>query len=72
MSWSVSGLGKRVGKMASSFAPPVLTAQGKKLEPSPQPKGVKSADKTWALARSSEYKTLSLDVVEGHHLLRPG
>lgn len=69
LSWGVSGLGKRVGSQPSSFGAVALTANGKAIAPAPQPKGSKLSDKSWALARASEYKTLTLEtpkVEQGH------
>lgn len=68
LSWGVSGLGKRVAAMRSRFATPKLVANGKKIDPQPNAEGAKTSDKTWALARASEYKTLVLTMpkVEGN------
>jgi alpha-2-macroglobulin len=62
LSWGVSGLGKRVAGQPSVFGAAALTANGKVIPPAPQPKTAKTSDKTWALARASEYKTLTLEV----------
>jgi hypothetical protein len=61
--WGVTGLGKRVMGAASKFAPPVLVADGKEVAPRP---GLsrRTADRTWALARASERKGVSLKVAE--------
>jgi len=70
LSWGVSGLGKRVAGQPSVFGATALTANGKTIPPAPQPKGAKTSDKSWALARASEYKTLTLEVpkVDQGHL----
>lgn len=60
--WGVTGLGKRVQGSAGSFAPPILTANGKTVEAKLTDKKSKQSDRTWALARASEYETLSLSV----------
>jgi uncharacterized protein YfaS (alpha-2-macroglobulin family) len=59
--WGVTGLGKRVGSAAGGFSPPVLTAGGKRVAAPPNPK-VKSSERTWALARASEYPSLELQL----------
>ncbi len=58
--WGVTGLGKRVGNLARDFKPGRLLAGGKALEP--RPARGRAGDRTWALARASEYKTLQLQV----------
>lgn len=62
LSWGVSGLGKRVANQPSSFGAASLVANGKAVSPAPLPKGAKQSDKTWALARASEYGTMTLEV----------
>ncbi|ATB37223.1 hypothetical protein CYFUS_002644 [Cystobacter fuscus] len=61
--WGITGLGKRVAGAASSFSPPVLTADGKELAPQSVPKQ-RASDRTWALVRASERKGLTLKVPE--------
>lgn len=62
--WGITGLGKRVKDSAGEFSPPTLAANGKNLEPKMNDKKSKSSDRTWALARASEYKSLSLNVAD--------
>jgi alpha-2-macroglobulin len=57
--WSVSGLGKRIGSLASRWDAPKLLANGKVVAAQPN---AKSADRTWSLARASEYASVALDV----------
>jgi uncharacterized protein YfaS (alpha-2-macroglobulin family) len=57
--WGVTGLGKRVGAVARDFKPGKLLADGKAVEP--RPVTGKGADRTWALARASEYRSLRLE-----------
>ncbi|MFY0574246.1 hypothetical protein ACN28S_07720 [Cystobacter fuscus] len=61
--WGITGLGKRVAGAASSFSPPVLTAEGKELAPQVGTKQ-RASDRTWALVRASERKGLTLKVPE--------
>ncbi|MBM7118237.1 alpha-2-macroglobulin family protein [Archangium primigenium] len=61
--WGITGLGKRVAGAATSFAPPVLTADGKEQKPQVGGKQ-RAADRTWALVRASERKGVSLEVPE--------
>jgi uncharacterized protein YfaS (alpha-2-macroglobulin family) len=56
--WSVTGLGKRVGAIAREFKPGRLLADGKPIEP--RPARARAGDRSWALARASEYRSLSL------------
>jgi uncharacterized protein YfaS (alpha-2-macroglobulin family) len=60
--WGVTGLGKRIGTVDRKFKAGKLLADGKAIEPRP-PRGTGS-DRSWALARASEYKSLSLEVKE--------
>lgn len=60
--WGVTGLGKYVEAGAESFEPPVLTAGGRRIAPSPSPTGRPSSDRVWNLARASEYGDLALEV----------
>jgi len=62
--WGVTGLGKRVKDSTGDFSPPTLTANGKGIEPKALDKKLKTSDRTWALARASEYKSLSLNVAD--------
>ena len=68
--WGITGLGKYV-EPGADFEPPVLVAGGRPVEPSPAgrpPRGGSggdrrpSNDRTWNLARASEYTDLVLDV----------
>ncbi|XXF76058.1 alpha-2-macroglobulin family protein [Myxococcaceae bacterium GXIMD 01537] len=59
--WGVTGLGKRVKGAAQGFEPPVLSEGGKAVA-ARQEKNGRAADRTWALARASERKDLSLEV----------
>lgn len=58
--WSVTGLGKRVQKGAKEFDA-TLVANGKKVEPAGA-KREQNKDKSWAIARASEYKSMKVDV----------
>ena len=58
--WGVTGLGKRVGAIARDFKPGRLVADGRAVEP--RPARGRASDRTWALARASEYRSLSLHV----------
>lgn len=58
--WGITGLGKFVETGASDFTPPVLTASGRVLEP--QENQRPTSDRTWSLARASEYNSLTLNV----------
>ncbi len=60
--WGVTGLGKRIGTVDRKFKAGRLLADGKAIEPRP-PRG-NASDRSWALARASEYKGLSLEVKE--------
>lgn len=60
--WGVTGLGKRVKDSTGDFSPPILTANGKSIDAKLADKKSKASDRTWALARASEYKSLSLNV----------
>ncbi len=64
IAWSVVGLGKRIGQVARSYAPPVLLANDKKVSPVPPPVSVKSSDLTWNVARASEYRSMAISVSE--------
>ncbi len=59
--WGVTGLGKWIKAVAAKgTAAGTLIADGKAVDP--RKTKTKSNDKTWALSRASEYKTLTLDV----------
>jgi len=60
--WGVTGLGKRVGAVARDFKPGRLLADGRAVES--RPVAGRSADRTWALARASEYRSLRLEVAD--------
>ena len=62
--WGVTGLGKWVGRQAAKgTATGTLMADGKAIDA--RKTKAQSNDKTWALMRASEYKTLTLDVPAG-------
>jgi uncharacterized protein YfaS (alpha-2-macroglobulin family) len=61
LAWGITGLGKRVEAGAKDFAPPVLTADGRRIAPQPLPAGVSSSDRSWDLPRASEQQ-ISLEV----------
>jgi len=58
--WGVTGLGKRVLDSASSFTPPTLKGNGRGLEGIEPLAG--APDRTWQVARASEYSSLVLNV----------
>lgn len=60
--WSLTGLGKYVGDIASDFDPAELYANGKKLPPQSVEvtKEEAKSDRTWSLYRASEYPRLEL------------
>lgn len=61
--WSLTGLGKRVGQTTQNFSPPVLIANGKK--PAPEAGASAAAgDRSWAVARASEYKELAVELAD--------
>lgn len=60
--WGVVGLGKRIGDRAPIVGTPTLSADGKKV--AAQATG-KAGDVTWALARASERRGLSLVIPDG-------
>lgn len=60
--WGTIGLGKRIGDRSPIVGTPVLTSADKKL--APQSTG-KAGDVTWALARASERRSLTLTVPAG-------
>ena len=58
--WGVTGLGKRIGATAKGAEQGKLVADG--VELTSRKVKTKSSDKTWSLARASEYKSLTLEV----------
>jgi hypothetical protein len=60
--WGVTGLGKRLHGRVSGVTSAVLTVDGKVVAPKQDAKKVKGTDRTWALARASERKSLELEV----------
>ncbi|MBN1208467.1 MAG: hypothetical protein JXB05_26640 [Myxococcaceae bacterium] len=61
--WSITGLGKRVTGAASSFTPPTLMVDGKEVASQVRDsKSARASDRTWALARASERKGLTLEL----------
>ena len=62
LAWGITGLGKRLEAGAQDFAPPTLTADGRRLAPQPLPAGVKRSDRSWDLPRASEYGKLTVAV----------
>ncbi|MEM7588479.1 MAG: hypothetical protein AAF560_34140, partial [Acidobacteriota bacterium] len=58
--WGITGLGKYLAAGAQSFEPPRLRANGKSL--TPQEPQRPTSDRTWNLARASEYRELELEV----------
>ncbi len=58
--WGITGLGKFVDSGASDFTPPVLQASGRTLVPQENPRP--TSDRTWSLARASEYNSLTVQV----------
>jgi len=77
--WGVTGLGKWIGQAASGTAGGTLIADGARLAPRATKHAI--SDRSWSLARASEYKQLTLDVpasaagqwlVISSHGVRPG
>ncbi len=60
--WGITGLGKWVRGSAASFSPPELLVDGRRLSPRPAPPTAKTGDRTWAVERASEYKTVDVRV----------
>jgi len=58
--WGISGLGKTVQAGARDFDPPKLFANGKSIAAEKPPAGQKVNDRTFSLARASEYDKLEL------------
>lgn len=58
--WGVTGLGKRIGEVSRGFPPATLIANGKELKPQDPGPGAKSSDRSWAIARASEYEQLDI------------
>ncbi|MFT3699274.1 MAG: MG2 domain-containing protein [Kofleriaceae bacterium] len=62
--WGITGLGKWVTAIAGKgVADAKLTAEGQVIDP--RKTKTKSTDRSWALIRASEYKSLTLDVPAG-------
>ncbi len=59
--WGITGLGKWLQGSSSSFAEPVLMADGKVVAPV-QDTSARASDRTWAMARASEQQGLRLEV----------
>lgn len=53
--WGITGLGKWVDNIGGAFSPPELLVKGKAREAQPVPEKSKTSDRTWSLARASEY-----------------
>jgi uncharacterized protein YfaS (alpha-2-macroglobulin family) len=62
LAWGITGLGKTLEAGAQDFAPPTLTADGRRLAPQPLPPGIKRSDRTWELPRAGEYERLTVAV----------
>ena len=60
--WGITGLGKFVEAGARDFEPPRLSANGRRFAPAPSAR--ETNDRTWNLARASEYLELELEVPE--------
>ncbi len=58
--WGITGLGKWTVKQAASFKPPKLELNGKSIKPTVTPK--KASDRSWAVARASEYDSVKVDL----------
>jgi uncharacterized protein YfaS (alpha-2-macroglobulin family) len=58
--WAVTGLGKRIGETTKEFSPAQLFANGKELKSDSGRPGSKSSDRSWAIARASEYDKLEI------------
>jgi uncharacterized protein YfaS (alpha-2-macroglobulin family) len=61
--WGVTGLGKRLGTSTRGASTGKLVADGTEI--ATRRVKMKSNDKTWSLARASEYKALTLEVPAG-------
>ncbi|MFU8806219.1 MAG: alpha-2-macroglobulin family protein, partial [Bradymonadaceae bacterium] len=59
LAWATTGLGKWYRGLATSFEGPTLVANGRPMEPTVSAAG---SDRSWAIARASEYETLVLEV----------
>ncbi|MEM7354619.1 MAG: MG2 domain-containing protein, partial [Acidobacteriota bacterium] len=57
--WGITGLGKFAAAGADRFDPPTLEGNGRRLEPEDSSQG---SERTWNLARASEYDSLDLEV----------
>ncbi len=60
--WGITGLGKYSPAGTSDYTPPVLRADGREVEPAPNPAGRSTSDRTWNVARASEYGEVTIDV----------
>lgn len=60
--WGITGLGKYSRAGASDFSPPVLRADGREIAPAPNAVGRGESDRTWNVARASEYGDVTVDV----------
>ena len=58
--WSITGLGRWVEAGAKQFKTPVMMVNGKKREPQAVSASARVSDRTWSLARASEYPSLTL------------
>jgi len=61
--WSITGLGKYAAAGAVDFTPPVVHAGGRRIEPR-EPVPGRGNERTWSLARASEYDQLTIEVPE--------
>jgi uncharacterized protein YfaS (alpha-2-macroglobulin family) len=62
--WGVTGLGKWVGETTKDFSPGLLYANGKELKSDSARPGSKSSDRSWAIARASEYDKLEVELTK--------
>ena len=60
MAWALSGLAKRQTSRPAAFGVPVLTANGRVLDPTPTARKKEDSSRSWTLARASEYRELTL------------
>ncbi|MCP4654943.1 MAG: hypothetical protein GY856_05935 [bacterium] len=61
--WSITGLGKYTAAGAVDFKPPILKAGQRRIEPR-EPAPGHGNERTWSLARASEYDELTIEVPE--------
>ena len=59
--WGITGLGK-FSEAGADFAPPRLRGNGQEIAPQTAAAGAYPSERTWHLARASEYDELRLDV----------